>query len=313
MKNIASSMIERVGKTPLVEMGKLAKKHGAQATILAKVEACNPGGSVKDRIALAMLEDAEANGQLKAGGRIIEPTSGNTGIGLAWIAAAKGYSLTIVMPDTMSIERRQLLQALGAELILTPGARGMSGAIGKAKELVETTPNAITLGQFDNPANPAIHKRTTAEEIWNDTEGQVDVFIAGVGTGGTISGVGEGLKAHNPAVKIMAVEPAASPVLSGGKAGAHKIQGIGAGFIPKVYNANVVDEIITIENEEAFSWTRELAQTEGLLAGISSGAALAAAMQVAGRAEYAEKTIVVLLPDTGERYLSIGLFQEKGN
>ncbi len=311
MTKIAASITDLIGNTPLVEVDKISKAHGSKARVLVKLEAFNPASSVKDRIALAMIEDAEKSGRLKSNGSIIEATSGNTGIGVAYIATAKGYPVTIVMPDTMSMERRQLLKALGAELILTPGAQGMNGAIAKAKELVEATPGAITLGQFDNPANPAIHKATTAHEIWNDTDGSVDIFVAGVGTGGTVTGVGEYLKEQKPAVQIVAVEPEASPVLSGGKPGPHKIQGIGAGFVPTVYRSDVVDEVIQVKNEEAFATARELAKSEGILAGISSGAALQAALELAQRSENEGKTIVVLLPDTGERYLSTALFQSE--
>lgn len=309
MANIANSITDLIGNTPLVELSSITTAHGSKARVLVKLESFNPGSSVKDRIALAMIEDAEKTSRLKPGGRIIEPTSGNTGIGIAYIATAKGYPVTIVMPDTMSVERRQLLKALGADLVLTPGAQGMSGAIAKAKELVDETPGSITLGQFDNPANPAVHKATTGVEIWEDTDGAVDIFVAGVGTGGTVTGVGEYLKEKKPATKIVSVEPEASPVLAGGKAGPHKIQGIGAGFIPSIYRPDVVDEIIEIKNEDAFETARELAKSEGILAGISSGAALSAALQLAERPENNGKTIVVLLPDTGERYLSTPLFQ----
>lgn len=309
MAKIANSITDLIGQTPLVELSTITNAHNSKARVLVKLESFNPASSVKDRIALAMIEDAEKSGRLQPGGRIIEPTSGNTGIGIAYIATAKGYPVTIVMPDTMSVERRQLLKALGAELVLTPGAQGMSGAIAKAKELVDETPNSITLGQFDNPANPAVHKATTGVEIWNDTDGSVDIFVAGVGTGGTVTGVGEYLKEKKPNIKIVSVEPEASPVLSGGKAGPHKIQGIGAGFVPSIYRADVVDEIIEVKNEDSFAVARELAQSEGILAGISSGAALSAALEIAQRPENIGKTIVVLLPDTGERYLSTPLFQ----
>ena len=273
-----------------------------------KLESFNPAGSVKDRVALAMIEDAEASGLLKPGATIIEPTSGNTGIGLAFVAAAKGYKLILTMPDTMSVERRNLLKALGAELVLTPGANGMKGAIARAEELKAATPGAVILQQFDNPANPAMHERTTGQEIWRDTEGVVDIFVAGVGTGGTVSGVGAALKKHNPAVKVVAVEPTDSPVLSGGAPGAHKIQGIGAGFVPKNYNPAVVDEILQVTNDDAIRAGRELAKLEGLLVGISSGAAVSAATRLALLPENAGKTIVALLPDTGERYLSTLLY-----
>lgn len=278
------------------------------AEVVAKLEYFNPGGSVKDRAAFAMIEDAEGKGLLKPGATIIEPTSGNTGVGLAWVASVKGYKLVLTMPETMSLERRSLLKALGAQLVLTPGAEGMSGAIRKAEEIREATPGAIILQQFDNPANPLAHERTTAEEIWRDTDGQVDIFVASVGTGGTLTGTARGLKRHNPSIRAIAVEPASSPVLSGGKAGAHKIQGIGAGFIPKNYDASVVDGIIQVTNEEAFHTSRELAQREGVLVGISSGAAMYAALQLARLPENRGKRIVVLLPDTGERYLSTELF-----
>lgn len=278
------------------------------AEVVAKLEYFNPGGSVKDRAAFAMIEDAEGKGLLKPGATIIEPTSGNTGVGLAWVASVKGYKLVLTMPETMSLERRSLLKALGAQLVLTPGAEGMSGAIRKAEEIREATPGAIILQQFDNPANPLAHERTTAEEIWRDTDGQVDIFVASVGTGGTLTGTARGLKRHNPSIRAIAVEPASSPVLSGGKAGAHKIQGIGAGFIPKNYDASVVDGIIQVTNEEAFHTSRELARQEGVLVGISSGAAMYAALQLARLPENRGKRIVVLLPDTGERYLSTELF-----
>lgn len=278
------------------------------AEVVAKLEYFNPGGSVKDRAAFAMIEDAEGKGLLKPGATIIEPTSGNTGVGLAWVASVKGYKLVLTMPETMSLERRSLLKALGAQLVLTPGAEGMSGAIRKAEEIREATPGAIILQQFDNPANPLAHERTTAEEIWRDTDGQVDIFVASVGTGGTLTGTARGLKRHNPSIRAIAVEPASSPVLSGGKAGAHKIQGIGAGFVPKNYDASVVDGIIQVTNEEAFHTSRELARQEGGLVGISSGAAMYAALQLARLPENRGKRIVVLLPDTGERYLSTELF-----
>lgn len=304
------SIIELVGGTPLLKLNNYAKKNGLKADVIAKLEYFNPAGSVKDRIAKAMVEDAEAKGLLKAGSVIIEPTSGNTGIGLAAVAAAKGYRIILTMPETMSVERRNLLKAYGAELVLTDGAKGMKGAIAKAQELAEQTPNSFIPGQFVNPANPAAHLATTGPEIWNDTEGKVDIFVAGVGTGGTVSGVGEYLKSKNPAVKVVAVEPATSPVLSKGYAGAHKIQGIGAGFVPDTLNTKIYDEIIAVENEAAFATGKEIAREEGLLVGISSGAAVYAATQLALRPENEGKTIVVLLPDTGDRYLSTPLFQD---
>lgn len=297
-----------MGNTPLLELSNYNKSKGLKARLVVKLESFNPAGSVKDRVALAMIEDAEASGLLKPGATIIEPTSGNTGIGLAFVAAAKGYKLVLTMPDTMSIERRNLLKALGAELVLTPGANGMKGAIARAEELKAATPGAVILQQFDNPANPAMHERTTGEEIWRDTDGVVDIFVAGVGTGGTVSGVGAALKKHNPGVKVVAVEPTDSPVLSGGAPGAHKIQGIGAGFVPKNYNPAVVDEILQVTNDDAIRAGRELAQREGLLVGISSGAAVSAATRLALLPENAGKTIVALLPDTGERYLSTLLY-----
>ncbi len=308
MERIYKNLTELVGGTPLLSLGRLAAAKGAKAEIVAKLEYFNPGGSVKDRIALNMIEDAEQRGLLKSGSVIIEPTSGNTGVGLAWIARLKGYRAVIVMPDSMSQERQSLLKAAGAELVLTPGAKGMKGAIEKAEEIKAQTEGALIMGQFENPANPAAHERATGQEIWADTEGRVDIFVAGVGTGGTVSGVGRALKAHNPQVKIVAVEPASSPVLSGGQAGAHKIQGIGAGFVPATYDASVVDEVVTIENDDALRTGRELAQYEGLLVGISSGAAASAAIQLAQRPENEGKRIVVLLPDTGERYLSTELY-----
>jgi len=309
MGKITESALELVGKTPLLRASRYAKNVGAeQADVLVKLEYLNPAGSVKDRIALAMIEDAEKNGILKPGATIIEPTSGNTGIGLAAVAAAKGYKAILTLPETMSVERRNLLKAYGAELVLTEGAKGMKGAIAKAEELRDSIPGAVILGQFVNKANPAAHKATTGPEIWQQTDGKVDIFVAGVGTGGTITGVGEYLKSQNPDVKIVAVEPASSPVLSTGTAGPHKIQGIGAGFVPEVLNTNVYDEIITIENEDAFDEGRRFAVSEGILVGISSGAALKAASILAARPENKGKTIVALLPDSGDRYLSTQLF-----
>lgn len=308
MAKIAKQLTELVGNTPLLELKRFNEKKGLQATIITKLEFFNPAGSVKDRVALAMIEDAEAKGILQPGATIIEPTSGNTGVGLAFVSSAKGYKLILTMPDTMSIERRNLLKALGAKVVLTPGAEGMKGAIAKAEELQASTPGSWIPQQFNNPANPAIHVKTTGEEIWRDTDGKVDIFVAGVGTGGTVSGVGVALKHHNPQVKVVAVEPASSPVLSGGKSGPHKIQGIGAGFVPANFNAEVIDEILTIENDEAILASRQVAQSEGLLVGISSGAALAGAVRLAQRPENKGKTIVALLPDTGERYLSTVLY-----
>lgn len=311
MSQIKESALELIGKTPILKLNGYAKKAGiTNATILAKLEYLNPAGSVKDRVALAMIEDAEQKGILKEGATIIEPTSGNTGIGLAAVAAAKGYRTILTLPDTMSVERRTLLKAYGAELVLTEGAKGMKGAIAKAEELRSEIKGSVILGQFVNPANPAMHKKTTGPEIWEQTAGKVDIFVAGVGTGGTITGVGEYLKGKNPNVKIVAVEPAASPVLSEGVSGAHKIQGIGAGFVPEVLNTGVYDEIITIENEDAFAEGKLFAVSEGILVGISSGAALKAAAILAGRPENAGKTIVALLPDSGDRYLSTPLFQD---
>lgn len=303
--NIKRDLIETIGNTPLVALSRLAAAYQSVAEIVAKVERFNPGGSVKDRAALGMILAAEQNGSLARGGTIIEPTSGNTGVGLAWIARLKGYRVILTMPESMSLERRKLLQASGAELVLTPACEGMTGAIRRADELRQSTPGSVILGQFDNPANPEAHESTTAEEIWRDTDGEVDVFVATVGTGGTLTGTARGLKQHRPSVRIVAVEPASSPVLSGGEAGAHAIQGIGAGFVPGNYDATWVDEVLTVTNEDAFRLMRELASIEGLLVGISSGAAVAAALQLARRAEYAGKRIVVLLPDTGERYLSL--------
>lgn len=308
MAKIARKLTELVGNTPLLEFSGFNASKGLKAKLIGKLEYFNPAGSVKDRIALAMIEDAEEKGLLKPGATIIEPTSGNTGVGLAFVSSVKGYKLVLTMPETMSLERRNLLKALGATLVLTPGADGMKGAIAKAEALRDETPGSIILQQFENPANPAVHVRTTAQEIWRDTEGKVDIFVAGVGTGGTVSGVGEGLKAHNPNIRIVAVEPTDSPVLSGGKPGSHKIQGIGAGFVPKTYNGKFVDEIMQVSNDDAIRTSRELAQTEGLLVGISSGAAVYAALQLAKQPENAGKTIVALLPDTGERYLSTVLY-----
>jgi len=308
MARIARQLTDLVGNTPLLEFSNFNASKGLKAQVIGKLEYFNPAGSVKDRIALAMIEDAEAKGLLKPGATIIEPTSGNTGVGLAFVSASKGYKLILTMPDTMSAERRNLLKALGARLVLTPGAEGMKGAIAKAEELRDATPGSIILQQFENPANPAVHIRTTAKEIWRDTDGKVDLFVAGVGTGGTVSGVGAGLKAHNPNVQIVAVEPSDSPVLSGGKPGPHKIQGIGAGFIPKTYNGEVVDKILQVTNDDAIRTSRELAGKEGLLVGISSGAAVYAAVELAKLPENEGKTIVALLPDTGERYLSTVLY-----
>ena len=310
MSNIYTSADQLIGKTPLLELTHIEKEEGLEARILAKLEYFNPAGSVKDRIAKAMIDDAEAKGILKPGSVIIEPTSGNTGIGLASVAAARGYRILIVMPETMSVERRQLMKAYGAELVLTEGAKGMKGAIARAEELAKEIPNAFIPGQFVNPANPAVHKATTGPEIWADADGKVDIFVAGVGTGGTITGVGEYLKEQNPAVKVVAVEPAGSPVLSKGTAGAHKIQGIGAGFVPEVLNTAVYDEVLPVENEDAFAAGRKVGRAEGVLVGISSGAAVWAAIQLAKRPENKGKTIVALLPDTGDRYLSTALFAE---
>lgn len=303
---IYSSITELVGRTPLVEVSGFENQ---KARIVVKVEAFNPGGSVKDRIALAMIEDAEKKGVLKPGATIIEPTSGNTGVGLAWVGVAKGYKIILTMPETMSVERRNLLKAYGAKLELTPGAEGMKGAIARAEQLRATIPGAVILGQFVNPANPAIHEQTTGEEVWTDTDGKVDIFVAGVGTGGTVSGVGSALKKHNSAVKVVAVEPASSAVLTTGVPGKHKIQGIGAGFVPSTYNPEAVDEVVTVTDDDAFAGARKLARTKGLLVGISSGAAFSVALALARKDENAGKLIVALLPDTGERYLSTSLFE----
>ena len=310
MANIYTSADQLIGKTPLLELTHIEKEFHLKATVLAKLEYFNPAGSVKDRIAKAMIDDAESTGKLKSGSVIIEPTSGNTGIGLASVAAAKGYRIILVMPDTMSVERRQLMRAYGAELVLTEGAKGMKCAIAKAEELAAEIPGSFIPGQFVNPANPAVHRATTGPEIWADTDGKVDIFVAGVGTGGTVTGVGEYLKSKNPAVKVVAVEPAGSPVLSKGTPGAHKIQGIGAGFVPAVLNTGVYDEIITVENEDALVTGKQIGQREGVLVGISSGAATWAAIELAKREENTGKTIVVLLPDTGDRYLSTPLFAD---
>ena len=310
MSNIYTSADQLIGKTPLLELVHIEKELGLEARILAKLEYFNPAGSVKDRIAKAMIDDAEASGKLKPGSVIIEPTSGNTGIGLASVAAARGYRIIIVMPETMSVERRQLMKAYGAELVLTEGAKGMKGAIAKADELAKEIPNSFIPGQFVNPANPAVHRATTGPEIWEDTDGKVDFFVAGVGTGGTVTGVGEYLKSQNPNVTVVAVEPAGSPVLSKGIPGAHKIQGIGAGFVPEVLNTGVYDEIIAVENEAAFATGKKIGKSEGVLVGISSGAAVWAAIELAKRPENKGKTIVALLPDTGDRYLSTPLFAD---
>ena len=308
MSRIYTSVEQLIGKTPLVELTHLELEEGLEARVLAKLECFNPAGSVKDRVAKAMLDDAEARGLLKPGSVIIEPTSGNTGIGLASVAAARGYRVIIVMPDTMSVERRQLMGAYGAQLVLTDGAKGMQGAIDRAEELAKEIPNSFIPGQFVNPANPAAHRASTGPEIWADTDGKVDIFVAGVGTGGTITGVGEYLKEQNPAVKVVAVEPAASPVLSGGTAGPHGLQGIGAGFVPQVLNTDVYDEIIPVKNEDAFAAGKKVGRLEGILVGISSGAAVWAAVELAKRPENRGKTIVALLPDTGDRYLSTPMF-----
>ncbi|MDP4145088.1 MAG: cysteine synthase A [Bacillota bacterium] len=311
MSKIANKLTELIGNTPLLELTDYNKEKGAQGKLIAKLEYFNPGGSVKDRIGYAMIKSAEDSGIINKDTIIIEPTSGNTGIALAFVAASKGYKLILTMPDTMSIERRNLLKALGAELVLTPGKDGMKGAIRKAEELSAQISNSFIPQQFENASNPEIHRVTTAEEIWNDTDGKVDIFVAGVGTGGTVTGVGEALKKKNPDIKVIAVEPYDSPVLSGGTVGPHKIQGIGAGFVPKVFNIEIIDEIYKVNNEEAFKTARDLARTEGLIVGISSGAAAFAATQIAKRTENKDKNVVVLLPDTGERYLSTPLFQEE--
>ena len=310
MANIYTSADQLIGKTPLLELTQIEKSEGLNAKILAKLEYFNPAGSVKDRIAKAMIDDAEAKGILKTGSTIIEPTSGNTGIGLASVSAARGYRIIIVMPETMSVERRQLMKAYGAELVLTEGAKGMKGAIAKAEELAKEIPGSFIPGQFVNPANPEVHERTTGPEIWEDTDGKVDIFVAGVGTGGTITGTGRYLKKQNPNVKVVAVEPASSPVLSQGKAGSHKIQGIGAGFVPDVLDTKIYDEIIAVENDDAFAAGKLVGKKEGVLVGISSGAAIWAALELAKRPENAGKTIVALLPDTGDRYLSTPLFAD---
>jgi len=310
MSNIYKNLTDLIGSTPLLELSNFNKKHGLKATLIAKLERNNPAGSVKDRIAKAMMDDAEAKGLLTRESVIIEPTSGNTGIGLAAVAAARGYRVILTMPETMSVERRNLLKIYGAELVLTDGAKGMKGAIAKAEELAASTPNAFMPGQFVNAANPEVHRKTTGPEIWEDTDGKIDIFVSGIGTGGTITGAGEYLKSKNPGIKIVAVEPEGSPMLSKGTAGVHKIQGIGAGFVPEVLNTNIYDEVVTVSNEDAFAVGRELAKTEGLLVGISSGAATWAALQVALRLENEGKNVVVILPDTGERYLSTAMFAD---
>ncbi len=307
---IYNTITELIGKTPLVKLSTFAANRNLKANVIAKVEFFNPGGSVKDRIALSMILDAEEKGILRKGGTIIEPTSGNTGVGLSLVGAVRGYKVILTMPETMSIERRKLAQAYGTEIVLTPGSEGMKGAIRKAEELRDSTPGAVILQQFENPANPAIHVRTTGEEVWTDSEGKVDVFVAGVGTGGTVSGVAKALKAHNPNIYVVAVEPASSAVLSGNPSGAHKIQGIGAGFVPKNYSAELIDEVLPVSNEDAFATARAVAKEEGIFVGISSGAAAYAASVVAQRPEFAGKNIVVLLPDTGERYLSTALLED---
>lgn len=308
MEKIAKKLTDLIGNTPLLELERYNRKHKLEARLIGKLEYFNPGGSVKDRVALSMIDDAERKGLLRPGAMIIEPTSGNTGVGLALVAAVRGYTLILTMPETMSLERRNLLKALGAKIVLTPGAEGMKGAIAKAEALKQENPGSVILQQFENPANPAAHIATTGEEIWHDTEGKIDIFVAGVGTGGTVTGVGKALKKHNPNIRIIAAEPASSAVLSGGKAGPHKIQGIGAGFVPAIYDASVVDEVIPVDNNDAIRSSRELASAEGLLVGISAGAAIAAATQIAKRPENRGKTIVALLPDTGERYLSTELY-----
>ena len=310
MEKVAKNILELVGNTPLMELGRFGREKGLSSPLVAKLEYFNPAGSVKDRVALSLVEDAERRGVLGQGGTIIEPTSGNTGIGLAMVATVRGYRLILTMPETMSVERRKLLKALGAEIVLTPGAERMPGAIAEAERLKESISGAVILQQFENPANVEAHRRTTAQEIWRDADGKIDIFVACVGTGGTVTGIGSVLKEKNPSVRIVAVEPASSPVLSGGKPGAHKIQGIGAGFVPKIYDSSVVDEVVAVEDADAFQASRDLARTEGVLVGISSGAALHAAAEMALRPENAGKRVVVLLPDTGERYLSTDLFAD---
>lgn len=310
MEKVAKNILELVGNTPLMELGRFSREKGLSSPLVAKLEYFNPAGSVKDRVALSLVEDAERRGVLGQGGTIIEPTSGNTGIGLAMVATVRGYRLILTMPETMSVERRKLLKALGAEIVLTPGAEGMPGAIAEAERLKESISGAVILQQFENPANVEAHRRTTAQEIWRDADGKIDIFVACVGTGGTVTGIGSVLKEKNPSVRIVAVEPASSPVLLGGKPGAHKIQGIGAGFVPKIYDSSVVDEVVAVEDADAFQASRDLARTEGVLVGISSGAALHAAAEMALRPENAGKRVVVLLPDTGERYLSTDLFAD---